>query len=452
MDQESSNRRKNKKRKLSPPSKCIICLELIEYRKDLTFITCGHFYHDECINKWLEKKVTCPICRIPIFIQDFEQLEKYRTYLSEQKISDELRRRNLPNDDNSIALMFLRDRHLFPKAILELEENNCYNHLLEIPEEPSFEELYGEGFDSDEDIDIPPPPSRPLPNLLTYYPSEISNILNSSSTISNIVRSYNPLDINRRIIENNSVIGESSIIGESSDTDDTAPLIHRPVAILRRNILNSDNNTSEIRRRVLRRSVVNVVNNYNSSYNSLFNSRTITNSSYSSSFNISPNSSFIQREETNTSRITIRLPLEYNVPDENQDENQDENSFIIENVSNDNLQDDPQDDVQDNDTSQDDSQDDSHDGDIQGDNDEFEKYVRYEHLYQAFDDLENSAEYTNYDEFRDYDDYRVYQNNLHNPEDPENENENDNENYNTLENNNSENDENEDSNLYPTRY
>lgn len=48
---------------------CSICLE--EYvGKDTVrnLIKCGHYFHAECIDQWLIKNTTCPVCRIPFLI------------------------------------------------------------------------------------------------------------------------------------------------------------------------------------------------------------------------------------------------------------------------------------------------------------------------------------------------------------------------------------------------
>ena len=43
-------------------STCAICLdEIFEERKLL--ISCGHEYHDKCINDWSKEKRICPLCR-----------------------------------------------------------------------------------------------------------------------------------------------------------------------------------------------------------------------------------------------------------------------------------------------------------------------------------------------------------------------------------------------------
>jgi len=51
-----------------PPqgSECSICLTTIE-ANDLTVVTpCDHFFHEECLRRWTDEKLICPICRSPI--------------------------------------------------------------------------------------------------------------------------------------------------------------------------------------------------------------------------------------------------------------------------------------------------------------------------------------------------------------------------------------------------
>eukprot|EP01016_Furgasonia_blochmanni_P008835 TRINITY_DN13646_c0_g1_i2.p1 TRINITY_DN13646_c0_g1~~TRINITY_DN13646_c0_g1_i2.p1 ORF type:complete len:192 (+),score=19.75 TRINITY_DN13646_c0_g1_i2:66-641(+) len=50
---------------------CIICFE--GYQKKRLVIKlkdCGHFYHKDCISKWLLIKNMCPMCRTPVFSQN----------------------------------------------------------------------------------------------------------------------------------------------------------------------------------------------------------------------------------------------------------------------------------------------------------------------------------------------------------------------------------------------
>ncbi len=41
---------------------CSICFEKIPFEKQ-HYLHCGHVYHCECINKWLNTTYYCPICR-----------------------------------------------------------------------------------------------------------------------------------------------------------------------------------------------------------------------------------------------------------------------------------------------------------------------------------------------------------------------------------------------------
>ena len=44
---------------------CVICFE--EVNIDLvSFLKCGHFYHDNCIKMWKNHHNTCPYCRSEI--------------------------------------------------------------------------------------------------------------------------------------------------------------------------------------------------------------------------------------------------------------------------------------------------------------------------------------------------------------------------------------------------
>ncbi len=53
---------------------CSICLDEKKLRK--IFITeCNHTFHKKCINKWLDKSDTCPICR-KILTNDIERKNK----------------------------------------------------------------------------------------------------------------------------------------------------------------------------------------------------------------------------------------------------------------------------------------------------------------------------------------------------------------------------------------
>ena len=45
-------------------NECIICLEPMIINDKVKILECGHMYHYDCINKWIEKKgeINCPLC------------------------------------------------------------------------------------------------------------------------------------------------------------------------------------------------------------------------------------------------------------------------------------------------------------------------------------------------------------------------------------------------------
>lgn len=46
-------------------SECYICLENIEKGQDIIILNCNghHFFHGDCIKKWLRSNISCPLCR-----------------------------------------------------------------------------------------------------------------------------------------------------------------------------------------------------------------------------------------------------------------------------------------------------------------------------------------------------------------------------------------------------
>lgn len=76
---------------------CSICQSKYECKEKLIQIICQHFYHKDCILKWLERSNTCPICRC--IIDDDSKVEKmltrngvklYRIGLQLEEIFEEL--------------------------------------------------------------------------------------------------------------------------------------------------------------------------------------------------------------------------------------------------------------------------------------------------------------------------------------------------------------------------
>ncbi|KAF5795315.1 putative transcription factor C2H2 family [Helianthus annuus] len=46
---------------------CAICLQEFEVGETCVALECNHGYHQECIEKWLQQKNNCPICRAKVF-------------------------------------------------------------------------------------------------------------------------------------------------------------------------------------------------------------------------------------------------------------------------------------------------------------------------------------------------------------------------------------------------
>ncbi|CAF0811163.1 unnamed protein product [Adineta ricciae] len=53
------------KNKNDEENKCSVCWDDFEQNQTLRRLRCFHLYHKECIDKWLQDKNQCPICRIP---------------------------------------------------------------------------------------------------------------------------------------------------------------------------------------------------------------------------------------------------------------------------------------------------------------------------------------------------------------------------------------------------
>lgn len=44
-------------------NKCLICLENFKMGDYLTTLPCFHYFHETCIDTWLDVHVTCPLCK-----------------------------------------------------------------------------------------------------------------------------------------------------------------------------------------------------------------------------------------------------------------------------------------------------------------------------------------------------------------------------------------------------
>lgn len=46
---------------------CAICLDELEHCKTFVLLTCQHYFHKQCIEKWILEKANCPICKREIY-------------------------------------------------------------------------------------------------------------------------------------------------------------------------------------------------------------------------------------------------------------------------------------------------------------------------------------------------------------------------------------------------
>ena len=54
---------------------CTICLDGYSWRQRVRTLKCGHIFHENCINTWLNQKRTCPLCRDNVSYFDAPQVE-----------------------------------------------------------------------------------------------------------------------------------------------------------------------------------------------------------------------------------------------------------------------------------------------------------------------------------------------------------------------------------------
>lgn len=47
---------------------CSICLENLNHHKEEYTLNCNHSFHKECLTKWLDVSLVCPLCRSSVKI------------------------------------------------------------------------------------------------------------------------------------------------------------------------------------------------------------------------------------------------------------------------------------------------------------------------------------------------------------------------------------------------
>ncbi|PIA64471.1 hypothetical protein AQUCO_00100150v1 [Aquilegia coerulea] len=56
---------------------CPICLDDIKEGDEArTIPSCKHIFHNNCISKWVEKKKTCPLCRLDMNLNSYGERRK----------------------------------------------------------------------------------------------------------------------------------------------------------------------------------------------------------------------------------------------------------------------------------------------------------------------------------------------------------------------------------------
>ena len=45
---------------------CSICLTSYQQKDMLRTLPCGHSFHKDCIDRWLEQSTSCPFCKQPL--------------------------------------------------------------------------------------------------------------------------------------------------------------------------------------------------------------------------------------------------------------------------------------------------------------------------------------------------------------------------------------------------
>ena len=83
---------------------CVICLDDID-SKNIYKLDCCHVYHQKCIDEWLLKQNTCPICRKEC--SNKENKENKKTNFAIEKIP--LRINNQVDFGRTITLTFQRN-------------------------------------------------------------------------------------------------------------------------------------------------------------------------------------------------------------------------------------------------------------------------------------------------------------------------------------------------------
>jgi len=75
---------------------CAICLDIIDKKYKPDFVKCNHFsFHKECLDSWVKRNRSCPICRKNY---NLSNKEKFTPYCS--RLDNSILKITFPNTDN----------------------------------------------------------------------------------------------------------------------------------------------------------------------------------------------------------------------------------------------------------------------------------------------------------------------------------------------------------------
>lgn len=95
----------------SDDKECAICLEEINDSKCIV-LKCNHIYHKKCINAWLKKNETCPMCRV--YLKQYY----YGCVYNSKKLNFPIKFTLILNDDHFIIKYYYKYTNIFKKRIV----------------------------------------------------------------------------------------------------------------------------------------------------------------------------------------------------------------------------------------------------------------------------------------------------------------------------------------------